>query len=126
MPSKKQLVSHASIVRAFAERLKGTRLARGMTQRQLADQANVTFSYISRLEAGGAAPGIDLLEKLAEALGVSTTDLLPPPDMPKDFDAHREQVRKSFEAVLASAGQETVTMLEVFLSRLAESPSMKR
>jgi transcriptional regulator with XRE-family HTH domain len=126
MAKKKSTVRQAAIVVAFGERLRGTRTAKGMTQRELATQAQITFSYISRLEAGGAAPGIDLLERLAQALKVSLTDLLPPPTVSLTADAHRERVKNLFEAVLARSGQETLSMLELFLARLAESPPVSR
>ncbi|HYH66460.1 MAG TPA: helix-turn-helix transcriptional regulator [Urbifossiella sp.] len=126
MPTGKRSVRQADIVRAFAERLRGTRQARGMTQRDLATKAHVTFSYVSRLEAGGAAPGIDLLERLAEALGVGVAELLPPAGSPATAEAGRERVRALFEAVLPRAGQETLSMLEVLLARVAESPAASR
>ncbi len=126
MPSKKPTIRQADIVRAFAERLRGTRQARSMTQRDLATKADVTFSYISRLEAGGAAPGIDLLERLAKALGVGITELLPMPAMPATAAMRRDQVKGLFEVVLPKAGQETLAMLEVLLARLAESPTVSR
>ena len=44
-----------------------------MTQRDLADKANVTFTYISRLEAGASAPGIDTVDQIAKALQVGIT-----------------------------------------------------
>ena len=34
-------------------------------------------SYIWRLESGGAAPGIDLVARLARAMGTTTYDLMP-------------------------------------------------
>ncbi len=126
MPRGRRTVRQADIVRAFAERLRGTRQAKGMTQRELAAKAHVTFSYVSRLEAGGAAPGIDLLERLADALGVAAADLLPPPRSTGGPEAARGRVKDLFEAALARAGPETVSMLEALLARLAESPAMKR
>jgi transcriptional regulator with XRE-family HTH domain len=36
-----------------------------MSQAELASQAEVTTNYISRLEEGGAAPGIDPVTRLA-------------------------------------------------------------
>jgi len=125
MPTKKRTVKHAPIVTAFAERLKEVRLARGMTQRQLADTAHITFSYISRLEAGGAAPGIDLVEKLAAALNASITDLFPPHVSEKVSD-QRDQVKKLFEVVVSQAGPETLGMMDVFLSRLAEASALRK
>ena len=126
MPSRKRTVRQAGIVTAFAERLRGTRNARGMTQRELADRAEVTFSYISRLEAGGAAPGIDLVERLALALRVNVTDLLSLPSELGTADESRARLKELFEAMLPKAGPETLTMLGPLVARIAESPCVRR
>jgi transcriptional regulator with XRE-family HTH domain len=55
----------------------GKQKADEMSQAELAGQEEVTTNYISRLEAGGAAPGIDLVARLAVGLGVPVADLLP-------------------------------------------------
>ena len=55
----------------------------GMTQIDLANRAVVTPTYIAKLEGAKVAPGIDLVARLAKALGTSISDLLPeaePPD----------------------------------------------
>lgn len=126
MPSRKRGVRQAGVERVFAQRLKGARLARGMSQRDLADRAHVTFSYISRLEAGGTAPGIDLLERLAQALQIDVIDLLPPHSSVLTADEHRDRIRNLFDAVLQRSGPETLSMIEVFLSRIGESPALSR
>lgn len=118
-------IKHAEIVRRFGERLRSLRQARSLTQRELANRAEVTVTYISRLEAGGASPGIDLLERLAQALGAGVVDLLPVP-----AEAEPEQVRRHlreiFERVLGRAGPETLGMLRALLERLDESPPTGR
>jgi transcriptional regulator with XRE-family HTH domain len=75
MAKRKTNIRHAEIVQRFAVRLRELRHSRGMTQAELAQLAHVTLSYIGRLENGGAAPGIDLADRLAAALGASITDL---------------------------------------------------
>ncbi len=117
MPNRKRNIKQAPIVRVFAERLKALRTSRGMTQKELATEAQITLSYISRLEAGGAAPGIDLLERLAKALNANVTELLPAPEAGLDKD----DVKKLFETVTQKAGPETLSMLKVLLTRLSES-----
>ena len=124
MPTRR--VRQAEIVRIFAERLRGLRSARGLTQRDLADKAGVTLTYVSRLEAAGAAPGIDLLERLAGALGVNVVDLLPTPSLPEAGAISRRQLRTLWDSVLTKAGAETLSMLKQLLERLAESPSTTR
>ena len=53
------------------------REARGLTQRDLADKAKVTGAYVAQLETGTKKnPSLDVLKRLARALGVPVTELL--------------------------------------------------
>jgi transcriptional regulator with XRE-family HTH domain len=131
MARRKKRIEHSNIVRFFAERLRDARVARGMTQRDLALRAHVAQTYISRLEAAGAAPGIDLLERLARALKASPMDLLPTPGAlaeaaPESAAGHRNQVKNKFDVLLERAGKETLLLLDLLLRRLIESPSINR
>lgn len=56
--------------------IKALRTELGLTQRELAERLHITDRAVSKWERGLSAPGIDLLEPLAEALGVSVTELL--------------------------------------------------
>lgn len=55
----------------FGKRLAHARAAKNMTQRELADVIGITWSQISRYEAGKAKPRLAILLKLAEALGTT-------------------------------------------------------
>lgn len=53
------------------------REAAGMTQRDLAAKAKVTAGYIAQIEMGTKKnPSLDVLKRLAKALGVPVTELL--------------------------------------------------
>ena len=57
--------------------LKTLREARGLNQVELAKKAKVTTAYLSQLEAGKKKnPSLDVLQRLAKALGVAVTELL--------------------------------------------------
>jgi transcriptional regulator with XRE-family HTH domain len=61
----------------FGTALREKRRAAGLSQRQLADRAEVDFSYISKLENGRLpAPAADTVVRLAEILGCPAEDLL--------------------------------------------------
>jgi transcriptional regulator with XRE-family HTH domain len=126
MAKRKRRITHAEIVRLFAERLRELRHNRGMTQAELARQAHVTVSYIGRLEAGGAAPGIDLVDRLAKALATTVADLLPTTASPDTAAALRDQARRLFEALVVAADRETLLMLCPLLARLNESMNRSR
>src|SRR6059058_3115450 len=95
---RKARVEQDEAVRLFAARLREVRGGRGMTQAELSRRANVTTSYIWRLESGGAAPGIDLVARLARALGTTTHDLLPAGAPPDTTAVLREQACGLFDA----------------------------
>ncbi len=126
MAKRKKTIHHAEIVRRFAARLRELRRSRGMTQLELARQAQVTVSYIWKLESAGATPGIDLVERLATALGTTTTDLLPVSSPPDTTALLRTQARNLFDSLLATADRETLLMLNPLLARLGESPTQAR
>ena len=126
MPKRKTRIKHAEIVELFAARLREVRTSRGMTQAELARQAHVTVSYIWKLESAGAAPGIDLLQRLAIALGTTVADLLPenaPADTVADL---QERAKKLFNSLLETADRESLLMLCPLLARLGESPTRRR
>jgi transcriptional regulator with XRE-family HTH domain len=126
MPTRKRRIQHAEIVRLFAARLREVRRSRGMTQAELARQAHVTVSYVWRLESGGAAPGIDLVDRLAKALGTTVTDLLPTTATPDTLAVLRDRAMRLFDTLLQIADRETLLMLNPLLAGLVESPSRNR
>ena len=113
-PPKKR---HAEIVQRFAKRLRELRLSRGMTQEVLARRAAVTVPYEGKLERGGASPGIDLVERLAVALGVSPTELLPAEE-PDPLTVLREQAESRFRSVMNRSDRVTLEMLVPWLAVL--------
>jgi transcriptional regulator with XRE-family HTH domain len=118
---KKTRIEHAEIVGLFAARLRELRLARGMTQLQLARDSQVSYSYIGRLEKQEAAPGIDTVQRLAAALGCTVHDLLPITAPPDDLAVLREQVRRQVEALLQTQDRQTLALVAQLLARVSET-----
>lgn len=56
---------------AIGKRIKSIRLQRDMTQQELATAAGITKANVCRIEEGKYSVGIDVLNKIADALGVS-------------------------------------------------------
>lgn len=118
MAKRKTRIRHAEIVQQFATRLREIRQARGMTQAELARQAHVALSHLSKLENGDAAPGLDLLDRLARALGTTAVDMLPAPVDADVVSELRERTRRLFDGVLGRADRDTLAMLATLLGRL--------
>ncbi len=121
MAKSKKQIQHDPIVARFGLRLKEIRASRGMTQAQLAEAAQVTISYITRLESGTSAPGIDLVARFAAALGTEIADLLPTTQAPDDLAVMRRQAKKLFDAIVQSEDRQTLALLNQFLARIAET-----
>jgi transcriptional regulator with XRE-family HTH domain len=118
---KKKTIRHDEIVARFGQRLRELRLSRGMSQAELARQAEVTTNYVSRLERGGAAPGIDLAARLAAALGIPLADMLPTTPHLDELAVTRQQARKLFEELLRSEDRAVLLLLTQVLARLSEA-----
>ena len=65
---------HPANVR-LAKRVKSLRLARMMSQQDLAAAADTRQALVSSIEGGDANPTLDSLIKLADALGVEVAEL---------------------------------------------------
>ena len=50
------------------EALRTRRKDKGFSQKELAKKVGVTQQYVARIESGKLNPGLDLMEKLADAL----------------------------------------------------------
>ena len=57
----------------FAANLRRLRNAKKLTQEELAFEAEINRSYMSRLERGGTYVGLEIIAKLADALRLVST-----------------------------------------------------
>ena len=60
----------------FAANLRRYRHAKGLSQEELAHEAGVNRTYMSKLETGGSYVGLEIIGKLATVLKISPADLL--------------------------------------------------
>ncbi len=84
-----------------AELLRTARQTAGLTQKELAAQANITQSVVSAYEAGRREPAFSTLLKLIEAAGLSVSiDLVsaqgPSADVMQVVRSHQEELRGIF------------------------------
>ncbi|MGD0025233.1 MAG: helix-turn-helix transcriptional regulator [Xanthobacteraceae bacterium] len=62
--------------RILASNLRRLRKARGMSQEDLANAARLYQAEVSKIESAKLSTGIDVLQRLAKALGTRPADLL--------------------------------------------------
>jgi transcriptional regulator with XRE-family HTH domain len=90
----------------LGEYLRAERERVDMSQRQLANRVGIHNSYLARLENGETAnPAADLLQRIADVLEISSTDLLafigvkPPDGLPDLAPYLRAKYRMSDAAI---------------------------
>jgi ribosome-binding protein aMBF1 (putative translation factor) len=69
-------VKKPAVVQEFGVRLRRLREAKGWTLAELADRAEVGSATVFRVEKGQHAASLDVLACLAEALGMTVSELL--------------------------------------------------
>ena len=61
--------------REFGRRVRAARTSQGLSQRELAERADLADKYLSRIEVGAATPSIFVADRIARALGVGVEGL---------------------------------------------------
>ncbi len=64
------------ICMSIGKNIKNYRKEKIMTQKELAEKANISRSYLADVENGRYNPSLDVLNSIANSLGVKTSDLL--------------------------------------------------
>ena len=77
----------------FAANLRRFRNAKGLSQEDLAYEAGVNRTYMSKLEQGGTFVGLEIISKLAEVLDVEAAEFLKPP--PKRVRSNRAAANRA-------------------------------
>ena len=103
------LSSLAFFAMEFPERLAALRKARGLTQQALADQVGIAVLQVHRYENGTSQPTLDVIRRLAIALGVSADMLVFDEDERGPSDALRYQ----FETISRMSEHEQETVREL-------------
>lgn len=80
-------------IMSFGENLKRARKLVGITQTELAHQAGVTERSVYNYEKNSRAPKIDIVEKFAQALGV-TSEMLMASDSITSWQATQNSIEK--------------------------------
>ena len=87
---------HRAPSTVFGARLLALRKTRGLSQTQLGDAISATQRAISYYEAGGGNPDLDVVAKLARALGVTTDELIGTDPAPTTEDSGNSPERRSW------------------------------
>ena len=70
-------MTRVAIASLIGRHVTARRMAKGLTQQDVADKAGVSRQLISFIELGTACPSLTTLYVVADALGVEAFDLIP-------------------------------------------------
>lgn len=73
--AKQQRDPRREVLRKLGEKVRSYRHERGMTQEALADSLDLSVAYVSLIERGGRNPPYTTVVAIAQALGISTSDI---------------------------------------------------
>jgi len=93
----------------FPERLARIRKQQGLTQQALAEATGVHVTQIQRYEWGNSQPTLDVLRKLAIALGVDSDTLV----FGRDERGPHNELKLKFEAVEAMAAEDQAVIISL-------------
>lgn len=60
----------------LGEQIRKARIAKGLTQEELAHEAGISRNYVSLLELNQKSPTVDVLLRVCEAMNVSAASLI--------------------------------------------------
>ena len=66
-----------STTKKVAKKLKSLRLDRWLTQADVAEKAKMSTNYYAKIERGELRPSVDIYERIAKALKVTSSDIFP-------------------------------------------------
>lgn len=69
-------MKNPALIQAFGAHLRALRKARGLSQQALADEADLSWPTVQRMEAGTQAATLDVLASLARALEMPLRELV--------------------------------------------------
>lgn len=66
-----------STTRKVAKALRSIRLDKGLTQAQVAEKAKINSNYYAKVERGEMKPSVEVYERIARALKVTSSEIFP-------------------------------------------------
>lgn len=109
---------------SFGDRLRDARIAKGMTQEQLAAQIGVAKSTLTGYEKGNREPDLYKIKKIINVLGVDSKYLLGAEheiEKPATNDDGLEPARKSLMDLVMSLSPEEQVRAEAYLQCLIDN-----
>ncbi len=97
----------------FGDHLRSLRKARGLSQDQLGERANLNGKYLGELERGSGNPSLEVMARLAAALEIDLGTLVGDELARMSPDAVRAEVSKTVASLSDGAVRDLARMLRL-------------
>jgi len=98
------------------ERVRTYRKLAKLTQERLAEKADLSVHYLSRIETGGATPTLESLERIATALKVPIGELF----RPKEEQQERKELLGEIDRLLKDRSNDHLQVLRNLILQIVE------
>ncbi len=107
----------------IGERVRTYRKLGRLTQERLAEKADLSVHYLSRIETGSATPTLESLARIAEALGVQIGELF---QFLKGEPQEAKELIRQITRLLKGRRPEELSMIKSLIGQIVELlPSVK-
>src|SRR5690606_5865278 len=106
----------------LAQNLKNLRNSKGLTQFELAELADISATFLQKIEYGKKWPSPETIDRLARALKVAATELTPPPPGPQILSDNGMDLIETMERMktLLDKAKQEKKLIEVLPQEEAE------
>jgi len=96
------MVKMAKLREILAGNLKKNRRKNGLSQAKLAEKAGISTQYIAMIELSRQFPTPEVLERIADALGIEDYELFAVPSSPENYieRLHKDIIREIREVIV--------------------------
>jgi len=105
-----------NIYKAFGERLRSIRKAKGLTQEEVAERGGINPKYYGAIERGQINVTLKTMDNLASVLGVKLGELFSFDLLPNEKE--KEEVMVNIISLLRHASKDKLRRLNLFLSKV--------
>ena len=96
----------------LSDNIKRLRSAAGLSQEELALRSGLNTSYFGQVERGEKCPTVDTIYKIAEALGVSPTELLRTGPLPGNTPDYSRRIEELLARVPTGKAEQVLQIFE--------------
>ena len=118
----KSVILNGDAAPTIGEKIRKTRIEKGMTQKQVAEKCDMADSAIRKYESGKVCPKIETLKRIAEALGADFYSLADTEEEPRPAGDPLRRITEACEKLTDAGREKAAEIVEI----IAGNPEYQR